>query len=99
MSAPVTASQGLMSADDETSAAVYVFGGRYNWTVWGTWDGASAQLQWSPNVGTTWIDVDGAALTANGGWSDIPIAEGSVRVTISSAGGTTSLTSKLGGVP
>ena len=89
----------LLSAAAATGSSTPIIApGKHNWSVYGTWDSASAQLQWSPNGGTTWIDIDGAVLTANGGWSDIPIAGGHVRVSISGAGGSTSLTSDLRGV-
>lgn len=81
----------LLSAASTTGSAVRVNNGHYNFIAWGTWDGASAQLQFSPNDGTTWIDIDGAVLTANGGWSDIPMGKGHVRVAISGAGGSTSV--------
>lgn len=87
----------LLTAASATGAGVSVMNGRYSWFVWGTWGGATAQLQWSPDGGTTWIDIDGASLTANGGFLNIPISSGKVRVTIT--GGTSpSLSSKFGGI-
>lgn len=88
----------LMEADDATSAWVKVQGaGYYNWMMWGTWDGAAAQLQWSPDGGTTGINLDGVTLTADGGWTDIPLAQGHVRIVITGAG-TTSLSSSIYGI-
>lgn len=88
----------LLSAADTTGSGLGVRSGTYNWFAYGTWDGASAQLQWSPNSGTTWIDIDGAVLTANGGWAGIQVAGGQVRAAVSSAGASTSLTSSLRGI-
>lgn len=88
----------LLSAAAATGSGIEVSAGYYNWSVYGTWDSATAQLQWSPDAGTTWIDVDGVSLTANGGWTEVPIAFGLVRASISGAGGSTSLSSLAGGV-
>jgi hypothetical protein len=88
----------LLSAAAATGSAVAVNRGYYSWSAWGTWDGATAQLQWSPDSGTTWFSVVGASLTANGTFTDIPLGYGSARVAISSAGGTTSLTSIFRGI-
>lgn len=85
----------LPAASSATGSAVAVTSGHYNWVAYGTWSGATAQLQWSPDAGTTWINFDDVLLTADGGWSDIPIATGHCRVLIT---GTPSLTSKLYGV-
>lgn len=89
----------LMTAVAATQAGVAVVAGTYNWPVYGTWNGATAQLQFSPNSGTTWISIDGAALTADGGFAGISFGAGQARVLITGAGGSTSLTSKLLGVP
>lgn len=89
----------LLDNASTTGSGVRVSGGNYDWLAWGTWDGATAQLQFSPDYGTTWIDFAGVLLTANGGWSGIPIPAGFARVSISGAGGSTSIDSKLGGVP
>lgn len=86
----------LLSAASATGSAVAVTAGAYNWYAYGTWNGATAQLQWSPDAGTTWINVDGATLTANGGWSNVSLAAGHARVSFT--GSPTSISSKLGGV-
>lgn len=70
--------------------------GHWNWSVYGTFGTASAQLQWSPDDGTTFINVDGAAASANGGFSDIPLDAGVVRVSVT--GTATSISSRLGRV-
>jgi hypothetical protein len=46
-------------------------GGTGQFTAWGTWGGGTCKLQWSPDAGTTWLDVDRAGdtfvtFTANG---------------------------------
>lgn len=88
-SSPVT----LLTDADTTSDAAEWAGGDCQFTAWGTWDGATAQLQWSPDDGSTWIDVDGAGLTENGGVI-VSLPAGSVRAAISDAG-TTSLNADL----
>lgn len=80
---------------DTTGAAITIAAGEYFWSAWGTWDGATAQLQFSPDQGTTWIDVDGAALTANGGFSHVGLGSGQARVAISGAGASTEISSSL----
>lgn len=93
----------LLNNAAATGASVPVIAHAYNWYIWGVWNGATAKLQFSPDAGTTWIDFDSIdPLTANGGWNAGTIGSisaGHVRVLITGAGGSTSLTSKLGGVP
>jgi hypothetical protein len=84
----------MANYSDTIAAAVSVSAGRYNWAVYGTWGGTSAQLQWSPD-GTTWIDIDSVVATENGGVSDIPIAEGFVR-TVLTGGTSPVLKARLG---
>ena len=84
----------LLSATDTTGDSKHWPGGSATWQVWGTWDGATAQLQISPDEGTTWLDVTGASVTENGGWLSIPVPQGLVRVSIADAG-TTSLSSNI----
>lgn len=95
VSQPVTDFMLLTSASS-TGIAVAITAGKYNWSAYGTWNGAVAQLQWSPDSGTTWIDVDGATASANGGWTGVPMGAGHARVSFS--GSPTSITSKLSGV-
>lgn len=83
----------LLQTQFVTGLATPWQGGDAQWTVWGTWNGATAQLQYSPDSGTTWIDLDGATMTANGGFTGINIGVGKVRTTVSGAGGSTSLSS------
>lgn len=87
----------LLTAAAATGSTTAVSSGRYNWYAYGTWNGATAQLQWSPDSGVTWINIDGASLTADGGYSDIPISSGSARVSLSGVGSPApSLSSLLG---
>lgn len=86
----------LLASSSATGSAVPITAGKYNWAVYGTWNGASAQLQWSPNGGTTWIDIDGATASSDGGWTGIPLGNGVVRVSFN--GTPTSISSKLSGV-
>lgn len=80
----------LLSAGSATTAGTAVQRGRYQLTAYGTWDGATATLQWSYD-NATWINVDTlASFTANGAVG-VFLGDGYVRVNISGAG-TTSLT-------
>jgi hypothetical protein len=88
----------LLTAASATGTASTIVAGNYTWKVWGTWDGATATLQTSPDGGTTWIDQDDCVETANGGRRDLNLDADQYRVAISGAGGSTSLSSKLGGV-
>lgn len=88
----------LLTNAAATGNAVATVAGRYNWVIYGTWGGATAQLQFSPNAGATWINVDDAAQSADGGFSDIPLSQGSHRVVLTGASGSTSLSSTLFGV-
>lgn len=91
----------LLQDDAATGGASAATSGRYLWSVYGTWDGAAARLQYSPN-GSVWLDleVDGGRWTT--AQSDramlIDLPAGDYRVSISSAGGATSLTSTLSSI-
>lgn len=87
----------LLTAAGVTGASVAVVSSLYNWFVWGTFGGATAQLQWSPDGGATWISIDTVVLTGNGGFNNVPILSGYVRVLIT-GGSSISLSSRLGGV-
>lgn len=72
----------LLSNATATSDPEAVLGGRYIWSAIATWSGATAQLQFLGPNGTTWVDVAGAVLTADGAVG-VFIANGSsVRVLI-----------------
>ena len=84
----------LLSAASATGSAQKVKRGRYKVSAYGTWNGATATLQTSPDGGTTWITADpGTIFTANGSYG-VWIADEYVRVSVSNAG-TTSITVKL----
>lgn len=83
------------SATGATTAVELNKGGRYNWEAYGTWNSAVATLQRSPDNGTTWYAVDGATLSADGGYSGIDLGAGKYRVSFS--GTPTSVTSILSG--
>lgn len=84
------------SATGATTAVELREGGVYNWEAYGTWNSATATLQRSPDGGTTWYDVSGASLSADGGYQDIPLGSGYYRVNFS--GTPTSITSFLSGI-
>ncbi|HAN97015.1 MAG TPA: hypothetical protein DCQ98_06075 [Planctomycetaceae bacterium] len=91
----------LLSNAAATGSAVDWYGGPGSLFVRGTWDGATAKLQASPDGGTTWIDVptDAAnssplALTANG-IANFQLGPCKLRGAISGAGGSTSLTADV----
>lgn len=85
----------LGSAFTTTTTGVRIENGTYQWSAYGTWNGSTARLQWSPD-NSTWIDVDGASKSADGGVTGIPLASGWARVAMT--GTATSLASKLGGI-
>lgn len=72
----------LLSAASATGSAIKISGGRKNFFIYGTWGGTTAQLQWSPDGGTTWFPVVGVSGTANIAFTDIPLSPGHCRVTL-----------------
>jgi hypothetical protein len=73
----------LIEGKAASSNWVPIDGGYYNWNaICATWNGATLTLQWSPNGGTTALDIDGCVLSANGGVTEIPIATGHVKATL-----------------
>ena len=71
----------------------------FQFAAFGTWNGATASLEWSPDQ-TNWLSLVDAgnsaiALTADGVVTNIPIPEGHVRMTLASIGGSTSITAYL----
>lgn len=90
----------LPAASAVTGAWVPVISGRYNWITYGVYGGATAQLQFSPDAGVSTINLAGATNSApDNDFMNISFGNGHARVLLTSPGGTTSLTSKLFGVP
>jgi hypothetical protein len=87
----------LLSNAAATGNAVTAKGGAYIWEVEGTFTGATAQLQVQSRRGT-WINVTGAALTANGFLSVDLAADAVCRVSIS-GGPPSAMFSSLTSVP
>lgn len=83
----------LLNAGLATTSATSIKRGSYQFSVYGTWGGATASLQWSHD-GSTWFTVDAlTTFTANNA-AGVILGDGFVRVSISNAG-TTSLTAVL----
>jgi hypothetical protein len=72
--------------------------GNYFFFAWGTWDGATMTLEFSPDDGTTWVACGAnTTLTADGaGWALVPNRV-QLRATVSSAGASTSLSADMMG--
>lgn len=79
--------------DDEGRVGVT---GEYYLEVFGTWDGATVTAHYSTD-GSNWSDADAeGTYTENKGiWMTIPKGVGQVKVTVSSAGGSTSLSARI----
>lgn len=74
-----------------SSDAVQWNGGAGTFSAWGTWNGATVSLEWSPDGGTTWIAVGSASTFTENGLAKFSLGVGHIRATLSNAGGTTSL--------
>jgi hypothetical protein len=96
--------QALFSArtTDGNSTAVQWPGGRGVFAVVGTFGSATSKLQWSPDAGTTWLDVDATGDTfttktaAGAGGFELPACQ--IRAVQSGSTGPTSLTTTVGGL-
>lgn len=77
------------------SSAVIWNGGAGTWAVKGTFGGATAKLQWTPDNGTTWLDYSGASVTA-AGYAHFDLPECQIRLNVAGGGGTESLTALVG---
>lgn len=94
---PATTSYPLfaLQTTNGNSSAIAWRGGRGVFYAYGTPNGATVKLQWSPDAGTTWLDVDRSGdtfvtFTANGaGGFELP--ECQIRANLASAGGSTSM--------
>lgn len=87
---------GLLSNGAVSSSWIEVSGGGWQWSAWGTWGGAAAVLQWSPDEGATVIDLDVDVLTEDGA-QIVAFGAGHIRVLITGGAGV-SLTSDLRGL-
>lgn len=86
----------LLVASAVTGPAKSWPGGPAVWFVYGTFGGATATLQLSPDNGTTWLDTNAVATSPGGQQIPIP-STALVRLAISGGVGT-SISSKLSGV-
>ncbi|MCI0551955.1 MAG: hypothetical protein L0287_13465 [Anaerolineae bacterium] len=77
-----------------TGSAVAWVGGSGFWEAWGDFDGSTAQLQKTPDSGTTWINISGASLTADGGVI-VQLPRDNIRVLLTGGGTNTSVSSKM----
>ena len=69
---------------------IYWAGGRGTFTAYGTFAGGTCKLQWSPDDGTTWIDVDKpgdtfCTFTVNGG-GGFELSQSHLRCALAGAG-------------
>ena len=89
---------GSWSLDANGNGAGVVLDHRYylQLTAWGTWDGAAVAAEFSPDGGTTWIDISGVSLTSDGVAAPLSAPHGYMfRPVVSSAGASTDLTVEL----
>jgi len=83
-----------------TSTAVKMDRSSYNYRagsiyVSGTFDGATVQLEATPDDGTTWFNVSGGSFTAKEA-KELSISATHLRVTVSGGGGSESINVWLG---
>ena len=82
---------------NSNGTAVQTEGGTMTFAAWGTWDGATVTLQYSPDGGTTWIPVGSdTTLTANGA-ANFRVAAGMQIRCVVSGVGTTSVSANANG--
>lgn len=88
------------TTDGNSTGVAWSNTGDWWFDAYGTWDGATMKLQYSPDSGTTWVDAadtrgSAVSFTANGG-GIVRIPWGhQVRANLSNDGASTSLTAKL----
>lgn len=83
----------LLTAASTTGSWIDWPGGQGMWFVRGTFGGATLQLQISDDGGTTPLDIDGAVLTSNGGFT-MALPAYKIRAVITGGSGV-SVTSKM----
>ena len=85
----------LLDTAQNGNGATTLFNGPLNEAIWliayGTWNSATAKLQYSPDAGTTWIDVVDASFTADG-LTRVFLCGGHLRGVVSGGGGSESVT-------
>jgi len=84
----------LLDNASATGLAIQVSGGRYIWAADGTFGGDTLQLQFLGPDGTSFINVIGASLTAEGAF-EVLIANGSTMKVTVTGGGASGLFSTL----
>ena len=78
----------LLSAAGNGNGGAVTLGmsGEHWLTAFGTFGGGTAKMQWSPDAGTTWIDIEDASFTANGVLK-LSLANGAIRGVVSGGSG------------
>ena len=68
MAAPISINPygGLLDGQGDGTGTGPLQGGSYIIAAQGTWNSASVQLQYTVDGGTTWVNITGATLSANG---------------------------------
>lgn len=79
-------------ATSGNGSVAYWDGASSLWSSWGEFDGATLTLQFSPDAGTTWLDV---ATQTEAGFVNVGLPSAQVRVVVADAGGSTLITSSL----
>lgn len=82
---------------DNSTSVIHIWprGQKGQFTAWGTWDGATVTLEFSPDDQSTWIAVGtDTTLTANGG-AIFQLGRYPLRATISNAGSDTELSAEV----
>jgi hypothetical protein len=78
------------TANANSTATIDWPGGKGTVVGYGTWDTSSLKFQWSPDGGTTYIDLALTAMTAND-YDNFEIGPGKIRANLSSVGASTSV--------
>jgi len=85
----------LLSNGKVTGPAIAIANGVYSCAVSGTFDGATAQLEWRPDAATPWISIPNIRYTEANTIYGIPLNIGQTRILIIDPGFSTSLTATL----
>ena len=87
----------LLTAASTTgpSAATDWSGGRGTFSVVGTFDGATVQLEHSPDGGDTWVSVGSDTVLTAAGMGNFGVNAGQVRANVTISGTTQSVTAKI----